>query len=166
MRLATWRVLLASLLVATIALSIFRKATAQPDISSKVMEVIAQKGWIPLELPVPDGPLGKSIRFHVVECNGVGHVFFADLGLQAVPILDQVIGPGYTWRVAYLGRIWGKSERLGLRLEWLRERTLSIFGYSQFYVTEIALVISGPPDCQVLNEIDWSAAWRISRRSI
>ena len=161
-----WRALLGGLLLATAADRILRADASQPDIRSKVIGLVALKDWSPLELsPDPGDPLGMAIRFKAAGCDGIGHIFFVDLALQTAPLVNQVVGPGYTWQVAYLGRTWSHPDRLGLRLEWLKERTLSLLGLGQYTVNEVALMIGEPPGCRILNETDWSPVWRTSSRS-
>jgi hypothetical protein len=163
MRVLALRAVLAGLLLATVGGKVLRTGATQPDVHSKVMALIALNGGSPRDVSAdPSDPLGRGIRFQEMGCEGVARIFFVDLGLQVAPMLDRVIGPGYTWYIAYLGRTWITRDRLGLRLEWLKQRTLSVLGLGEYVVNEVALVIAHPSGCHVNNTIDWSAVWRRS----
>jgi len=155
------RAALAGLLVTTVAFKLLHAGASQADIGSAVVDLIAQEGWSARKLTAEAAaPFSKVIAFRASGCAEDGQVYFVDLGFQLAPMLDRSIGPDYTRYVAYLGRKWAIQDRLGLRLEWLKQKTLSTLGLGRYAVNEIALVIAEPRACQVSDKVDWSAAWR------
>jgi hypothetical protein len=55
-------------------------------------------------------------------CVSPAQVFLIDPNLQMTPMLERVLGPGSTRRIAYLGKTWPAEDRLGLRVEWLKQK--------------------------------------------
>lgn len=159
------RTILAGLLIATAAGKVWRSRAAEPDIRTAVIALVALEGWSAYEeTGSPDDPLGKAIKFRADGCDGLGQVFLVDLGLQLAPLLDRAIGPGYSRRFVYLGRTWLTQDRLGMRLEWLRNKALSLFGLGRYVANETVLVIAEPRECRSADKVNWGAVWEPARR--
>jgi len=161
MKAVALRAALIGLLVASVGYKLQRVDTERPDIRSAVMDLIARKGW-PAEQLAGSSPevIGKIVTFRAEGCGLNGQVYVVDLGFQAVPILDRAIEPDYKRHIAYLGRTWDTPDRVGVRLEWLKQKVLSALGIGDYAVNDVALVIAEPPGCRVADKVDWSGAWR------
>lgn len=157
------RVVLAGILVATVAYKVQHAGAEPPDIRASVMHLLARQGW-PAQEVAGSAPeiIGNVVTFRAAGCNLDGQIYVVDLGFQAAPILDQSIAADYTRHIAYLGRTWERQDRVSLRLEWLKQKVLSAFGIGHYAVNNVALVIAEPPGCHAADKIDWSAAWRPS----
>lgn len=154
------RALLAGLLVAIAVDKVWVSRADPPDMRAAVMGLVSHSGWSAYEETGNSSePLGNAIHFRATGCEGLGQIFVVDLSLQAAPMLDQVIRSGDARRFVYLGRTWLTHDRVGMRLEWLKQKTLALFGLSQYVVNEAALVITEPRDCKVADAVDWSALW-------
>jgi len=155
------RAILAGFLLTTATVKVLRADPDVSDIHSTVMDLASRAHLSPRDLAKEEAaPFDRVIAFQADGCAGPGRIYFADLGLQLGPMLDRDTGPAQTMSIAYLGRTWTTQDRLGLRLEWLKQKTLRAFGLSPFIVNEDVLVISEPRGCHAADTIDWSAAWR------
>ena len=155
------RPILAGLLTATVAAKIWGPPPAtEVDIRTAVVALIALRGWSAYD-EAAGSPiaLGKAINFQAPECDGIGQVFAVDLGLQLAPMLDRVVKPGYTRRFVYMGRTWAAPDRFGMRLEWLKNRALSLLRVGRYVANETVLVITEPNHCRMGDKVNWSAAW-------
>lgn len=154
------RALLAGLLIITVADKVWRPRATPTDMRSAVLNLVARNGWAAHEAPgVSDNPLGKSITFRANACAASGQIFFVQLSLQAAPMLDHAIPSDHVRRFVYLGRTWLTQDRWGMRLEWLKQRMLSLFGLARYMVNDTVLVIAEPIGCRVADKVDWSSVW-------
>lgn len=162
MRPSAVRILLATLLCAAIVQKSWLSAVAQPDFQAEVIQLLTRHGWLAYPAPGnPDEPLANlRISFLAAGCAEEGRIFMVGLGLQDTPMLDHIIGPGYTRRFVYLGRAWLTQDRMEMRLEWLKQKTLSLFGLGQYTVNEVVLIIAEPSECGRADGVDWSVLWR------
>ena len=154
------RGILATLLLVSAVGKIGSTRQLEADIRPATMAVLALKGW-PTRAGAedPTAVLQPPIEFVAPGCNGAARIFLVDLNLQMMPMLDQVIEAGYTRRIVYMGLTWPTEDRLGLRLEWLRHKVLSLFGLGRYVTSSTALVVAEPPGCHAADLLDWSLAW-------
>jgi hypothetical protein len=155
------RVALASVLIATVVARVWASnPTTEVDIRAAVLALIARQGWSAYDEAAGSADaLGKAIYFRAPECQASGRVFAVDLGLQLAPMLEHVIGPGHGRHFVYMGRTWSNPDRFGMRLEWLKNRALSLFGLGRYVGSEIALLIAEPQGCRAAENVNWSAVW-------
>jgi hypothetical protein len=155
------RIILAALLLATAAGKIWGpRLTADPDIRSATMAVLALKGWPAYEQPVGEAEiLGAPIHFELPGCEETAQIFLTNVNLQKLPLLDQTIKTGYTRRIVYMGRTWQSEDRLGMRLEWLKYKALSLLGLGRYVASSTVLVIAQPAGCRAADLLDWGLAW-------
>lgn len=160
------RLLLRGILVLLLLVSAVGKigGARQPetDIRPAAVAVLTLKGWPTHEQTVTENPsdiLRPPIEFLAPGCDRAARIFMINLNLQMMPMLDQVIDAGYTRRIVYMDRTWLSEDRLGLRLEWLRHKALSLFGLGRYVASSTALVITEPPGCRASDLLDWSLAW-------
>lgn len=155
------RALLAGLLIAVAADKVRTTRADPPDMRAAVVGLVSRSGWSAYEdTGKATEPLGNTIHFRAKGCEGSGQIFVIDLSLQAAPMLDHTIRSGNERRFVYLGRTWLTQDRIGMRLEWLKQKALALFGIGHYVVNEVALVIAEPRDCKVAGTIDWSALWQ------
>lgn len=160
MRSLALRAALVGLLVTTAASKAQLALTDPPDMRAAVVSIAEHNGL--LVSNSADGQadaLGDPITFQTPECEDFGQIFLVELGLQSLPMLNHVIDRGYTRQFVYLGRTWTRHDRLGMRLEWLKQKPLALVGVGKYNVNESALLIAEPPDCDRAGRIDWSALW-------
>lgn len=154
------RLILAGLLLAMVATRISVGPPATLDIHAAVVDVLTRRG-----LSVQDSPPAQhqepfaSLFATLPGCSAPVQIMPVTLSLQEGPAFDSTIAPGYDRRFAYLSRTWATADRLGIRVEWAREKTLSLFGLSRFVPIPTALVIAAPAGCRAADAIDWSAVW-------
>jgi hypothetical protein len=154
------RGLLATLLLASAAGKIWNTRQVETDIRPATIAVVALKGWpTHAEAENPADIVRPPIEFAAPGCNGKARIFLVGLNLQMMPMLDQMIEAGYTRRIVYMGRTWPGEDRLGLRLEWLKHKALSLFGLGRYVASSTALVVAEPPGCRAADLLDWNLAW-------
>jgi hypothetical protein len=154
------RVVLFGLLVATAASKVHLARTYPPDMRAAVVSLAEDNGLLVSKAPDwQTGAQDDPITFRAPECEGAGRIFVVELGLQSLPMLNQIVDQGYSRRFVYLGRTWPTHDRMGMRLEWLKRKPLSLFGLGEYDVNETALLITEPPDCSRADRIDWGILW-------
>jgi predicted Rdx family selenoprotein len=155
------RVVLAAVLAMTLAEKVSRLQAVPVDMHGAVLSFAVRNGWTAQEIAsTPDSPLGKPITFRDAACERSGQIFLLHLSLQAAPMLDHAIPPDHTRRFVYLGRTWLTQDRWGMRVEWLKQRLLGLFGLGHYEVNETVLVIAEPNDCHVGDKVDWGPVWK------
>jgi hypothetical protein len=160
------RVILVALLILTIADKVWRPRATPSDMGREVLSFAARNGWTAhQEAAATDSPLGSPITFRAESCDKPGQIYLVHLSLQAAPMLNHVIPPDYARRFVYLGRTWFIEDRWGMRLEWLKQRVLSLFGLARYTVNDTVLVITEPGGCHIADNVDWSLVWGPSMRS-
>jgi hypothetical protein len=161
MRSRRLRIILAALLLATATGKIWApRLTADPDIRSATVAVLALKGWPAKVQPAdPSQILDAVIHFEPPACEEAVQIFLTNVNLQKLPYLDQTLKAGYTRRVIYMGRTWQSEDRLGMRLEWLKYKILALFGLGRFVASSTVLVIAEPAGCRAADLPDWGLAW-------
>jgi hypothetical protein len=155
------RIVLGALLLATATAKISGpRLASEPDIRAATIAVLALKGWPAYEQPADASEvLGAPIYFEAPGCRQTAQIFLTDVNLQVMPLLDQIIKPGYTRRIVYMGRTWHTEDRLGMRLEWLKHKFLELFGLGRYVTSSKALVIAEPAGCRAAERLDWGLAW-------
>jgi hypothetical protein len=46
-----------------------------------------------------------------------------------------------------------------MRLEWLRHRIPAMFGMGRYVTDSVALLLVGPPGCNLTEIVDWRMMW-------
>jgi len=160
MRAWTARVLFAGLLLGALAARI--QASHEPaeyDVRPAVADLLASRGIAARILPSEDNALLKAVAFDAPQCGGRVDVFPVRLSLQEAPLFEAAVGEGREQRIAYLGRTWDAPSRLGLRLEWLKYKALSVSGLGTYTTNTTALLIASPKGCALARSIDWAPFW-------
>jgi hypothetical protein len=161
MNLMIGRTVLAALLIMTVAgkLHVSAGPSPEPSFSQAVMRVLQAHGlqghrrnWSARDV------LHTTIEFQAPGCDRTIEIIPIEINLQAAPLFDLVVEPGYTTRFAYLDRTWPLEDRMGMRSAWLRNKALSILGLGRFVTLPTGLLIAEPPGCEV-GKIDWSLVW-------
>ena len=157
------RVILIGLLLATIAGKVRISADLGGDnISGRVIKVLNERGIIATtDVGEAHSVLPSAIHFHAPGCDQMVEVVPISINLQEAPLFDKVIRPSYGRQFAYLDRTWLTEDRLGMRLTWIRNKALSIFGLGRFVTSTKGLLIASPPSCEIAQTIDWSLVWDI-----
>ncbi len=161
MKAAALRVTFAVLLLATVVSKVYTPRLDDRDLDPGVFAAVAHYGLTPHRGPAEAGTaLFPSIYFDAPGCDGAVKVVPIKLSLQEAPLLDSVGGPSYVRRFVYLGRTWDNLDRVGMRLEWLKHKSLYVLGLSPYAPTSSALVVAEPRGCHAAEAIDWSLVWR------
>lgn len=154
------RVILAGLLISTVAGKIWLAHAKPADFRAAAIDLVARQGWAAQEeTGNTEQPLGNAINFRAAGCQASGQIFVVGLNLQAAPMLDHITRPGYARRFVYLGRTWLNQDRLAMRLEWLKYKVLSLLWLGRYEANESALIVVEPPDCRRAETVDWSRLW-------
>jgi hypothetical protein len=82
-----------------------------------------------------------------------------NINLQEAPFFETFFGPGYVKTFAYLDRTWLAEDLLGMRLAWLKNKPLYMFGLGRFVTIPTGLLIAEPSGCHIAETIDWSLVW-------
>jgi hypothetical protein len=160
MRAWTTRVIFAGLLLGALAARI--QASHEPaeyDVRPAVTALLASRGIAAKIMPSEDNALLKAVAFDAPQCGGRVDVFPVRLSLQEAPLFDAAVGADREQRIAYLGRTWDAPSRLGLRLEWLKYKALSVSGLGTYTTNTTALLIASPKGCALARSIDWAPFW-------
>jgi hypothetical protein len=155
------RVILAALLIMTVAGKIHISAKSSPDatISRAVVKVLAAHGMSGhVRVSSTRDVLRFSVEVRSPGCERTIEILPVDINLQAAPLFDIVVEPGYTMSFAYLDRTWRFEDRMDMRFTWLRNKALSIIGLGRFVTIPTGLLIAEPPGCHV-GPVDWSLVW-------
>jgi hypothetical protein len=157
------RLVLGGLLIATVAGKIHIATKSSPDsvISRAVVKVLEAHGLNgQVRVSSTRDVLRSTIEVRSPGCDRAIEILPVDINLQAAPLFDIVIEPGYTMWFAYLDRTWRFEDRMDMRFTWLRNKALSIFGLGRFITIPTGLLIAEPPGCHV-GDVDWSMVWDI-----
>jgi hypothetical protein len=73
--------------------------------------------------------------------------------------LSEAIDPKAAKRFVYLEGTWHDVDRVGMRLEWLRHRIPAMFGMGRYVTDSVALLLVGPPGCNLTEIVDWRMMW-------
>ena len=161
MKATALRLTLAALLLATVISKVYTPRLDDRDLDPGVFAAVAHYGLTPRRGPPEAGTaLFPSIYFEAPGCDGAVKVVPIKLSLQEAPLLDSVGGPSYVRRFVYLGRTWDNLDRFGMRLEWLKHKSLFVLGLSSYAPTSSALLVAEPRGCHAVEAIDWSLVWR------
>lgn len=155
------RVVLVALLLATVAgkIHVSGVSTAEANISRAVVTVLEAHGLNgQVRVSSTRDVLRSSVEVRPPGCDRAIEILPVDINLQAAPMFDIVIEPGYTMWFAYLDRTWRFEDRMDMRFTWLRNKALSIFGLGRFVTIPTGLLIAEPPGCHV-GHVDWSMVW-------
>lgn len=155
------RIALGVLLIATVAGKIHISTRSSPETAInravvKVLEAHGLNGRV--HVSETRNVLRSSIEVRPPGCDRAIEILPVDINLQAAPLFDIVIEPGYTMWFAYLDRTWRFEDRMDMRFTWLRNKALSIFGLGRFVTIPTGLLIAEPPGCHV-GHVDWSMVW-------
>jgi hypothetical protein len=154
------RLILGGLLVATVVLRISAGPTENLDIRAAIVDVLTRHGHtVRDDAPDRVGEPLNSLFAAFQGCESPVQIMPVTLSVQEGAAFDATVPADYHRRFVYLGRTWPTADRLGIRLEWLREKTLSTLGLSRFVPIPTALLIAAPPDCKAADRFDWSAVW-------
>jgi hypothetical protein len=155
------RVALGALLILTVAgkIHVSSKSSPEATISRAVVKVLKAHGLNgSVHVSETRNVLRSSIEVHPPGCDRAIEILPVDINLQAAPLFDIVIEPGYTMWFAYLDRTWRFEDRMDMRFTWLRHKALSILGLGRFVTIPTGLLIAEPPGCHA-GHIDWSMVW-------
>ena len=161
MSLIVVRAILASLLL----LTAYSKTQTSDEFGrdklvGNVLEVLAAHNVNAQASPLPkDVVLPVAVRFHAPGCERAIEVMPIDINLQEAPLLDTIVKPNYVRQFVYLDQVWDSENRLGMRLAWLRHRTLYTLGLGRFVANKTGILVVSPPGCRIDPPIDWSLAW-------
>ncbi|MBS0235684.1 MAG: hypothetical protein JSR99_19625 [Proteobacteria bacterium] len=150
------RVLLAAMLVATIAVKVRAAVVPVIDMPAAISRTLGKNGFS----PDAGEPARQSMSFSNPTCRlpvkvQTVRLYFGD-GISG----NRIPEPGYVQNFVYLDREWGSPARFEMREEWLKHRLLVLFGLSPYVPTPIALQIAVPVECPAADAIDWSRVWR------
>jgi len=163
MRAWSIRAIFSVLLLGMLAARIQASHDMAYDVRPALVELLASRGLEARAVPANESSLLKAVAFEPPRCNGPVHVFPVQLNLQEAPLFEAAVGPGREPHIAYLDRTWRDPDRLALRLEWLKHKTLSIWGLGRYTTDTTALLIAAPTGCRIAESIDWSPLWRRPR---
>ncbi len=154
------RAVFAGLLVAAAVTNIETTGRVDLDVHGAIIDAARRAGAVVREDDSPEpGQLGSSVFLQVPGCDGLVQVMPVSLNLQESPIFASTVKQGYVRRFLYIDRVWAKENRLGMRLEWLKRKAISLVGLSRYVTVPIALLIAEPAACRAYEAIDWASVW-------
>jgi hypothetical protein len=156
----TTRVMLAVLLLGTAIGSWF---ASRLDAASNHVEFRAAVGQLLRERAQSVRTTNLGYAAKIDGCLEPIFVNVLSLSLFEAPGLERTIPHGYRFTFVYVGATQDQVEGLTLYLEWARQLFASYFGSGTHLPLKSALMISAPPGCDHLGEIEWSDAWRTDR---
>ena len=155
------RTAFAALLLGTLAVRIQAShGQTEYDVRPAIIELLASRGIAARIMPAEDHALLKAVGFDAPQCGGRVDVFPVRLNLQEAPLFDAAIGVERVRHVAYIARTWREPSRLDLRIEWLKQKTLSAVGLDSYTANTTALMIAAPKGYEIARDFDWSSFWR------
>lgn len=154
------RAVFVALVLATTAVKIRASHVPGLDMRTAIINIVAPHGWSLRPTPTDlRHPLLDPLTFQAPGCDGTVQIYSVAANFETAPLLDLVISPQYRRTVAYHDKTWPTIDRLAIRIEWLKHRSMQVLGLSRDVSRPPALVIAEPAGCRVVETIDWSQAW-------
>jgi hypothetical protein len=162
------RAVLAALLVMTVATKIRGSPPlTREQFAATVIDVLAAQGLADNAIIAPArGILPVAVQLEPSQCKGKIEIIPVSLNLQEAPLFASLLEPTYKRQFAFLDRTWRTEDRVGIRLTWAKHKTSYFLGLGQFAASTPVLLIASPPDCAVLDSIDWSPVWSGRRTAV
>ena len=159
-----WRCIFLALLLATAADKIQAWSVETSDTHSAIIDALARQGLAASKHSVPlRSDLPAWVLFAAPGCDRMLQVLPATLSLHELPLLEALVEPGYSRRYIYLGRTWPTADRLAMRIAWLKHKAASVLGFGRYALLKTVLLVASPPECNVVEQIDWQPVWELAR---
>ena len=98
------------------------------------------------------------VVFETPGCSGpvlvVAHMFF-----EEESVMDFARERGDILHYIYIGRVWGKPNRLALLVERMKYAALASFGRTPSVPWGHLLLVASPPRCEIAAAVDWRNMW-------
>jgi len=46
-----------------------------------------------------------------------------------------------------------------MRIAWLKHKAASVLGFGRYSLLKTVLLVASPPECNVVEQIDWQPVW-------
>jgi hypothetical protein len=152
-----------ALLLATLASKAQTSPTAPTDIldiRAGITDALARQGLAAREDKASQGHVfAGSILFDAPGCDRVVRVVPVSISLWEGPLLNEAIGSDDQKHFLYLDGTWLTEDRIGIRLEWLKHRSLAMLGLSRYIASPFVLLVVEPRGCDVVKTVDWRSVW-------
>jgi hypothetical protein len=153
------RAALAMLLLTTVTVRLWFPPPPAVDMRTAVGAILALKGFRPRLRQQGPGNALASVDIEVPGCDGIVQIMSLELTVWEGDWLREAIDPSASKRFVYLEGTWPDVDRMGMRLEWLKHKALSMVGMSRYVAGPSALLLVGPPGCRVAEAFDWRMMW-------
>jgi hypothetical protein len=150
---------LLALLLATVAVKLWLPPSPAVDMRTAVSAILSLEGFRPRLSPQGPGSALESVDIEVPRCGGIVQVMPLRLAVWEGTWLREALDPRASRRFVYLDGAWPDVDRIGMRLEWLKHKALSVVGMSRYVAGPFALLLVGPPGCRVAEVVDWRMMW-------
>jgi len=124
-----------------------------------VSGMLAGQGFEPRLSPRGPGNALASVDIDIAQCAGTVKIMPLELTVAEESWLSEVLDPKATKRFVYLEGTWHDVDRIGMRFEWLRHRIAAMLGMGRYVTHPWALLLVGPPGCDVTEIVDWRMMW-------
>jgi hypothetical protein len=153
------RAVFALLVLATVASRLSADPQLQYDMRAVVTSMLASQGFEPRLSPQGPGNALPSVDIDIARCGGTVKIMPLELTVPEWQWLSEAIDPKAAKRFVYLEGTWHDVDRIGMRLEWLRHRIPAMFGMGRYVTDSVALLLVGPPGCNLAEIVDWRMMW-------
>ena len=159
MAVAVVRAVFALLVLAAAGSRLSADPQREIDMRAVVSGVLARQGFEPRLSPQGPGNALASVDIDIARCAGTVKIMPVELTVSEGPWLSEALDPKAAKRFVYLEGTWPDVDRIGMRLEWLRHRILAMLGMGRYITHPWALLLVGPPGCNVTEIVDWRVMW-------
>lgn len=157
------RAFLAAVLLVTIAAGLMPAAPSDEIGKARtiIAGALASQGLAVQEIsPAPQpNVVPAPVRVSAPGCDRPLQVTALGLSFEDAPLLEVLLEPDFERRYIYFGRSWSAPSPLAAHLEWLKRLTLSMLLPRYSRPPKWVLLAAEPPDCQVIEQIDWGPVW-------
>jgi hypothetical protein len=156
---AVVRAVFALLVLAAAVSRLLADPQSEIDMRAVVSGMLARQGFEPRLSTQGPGNALASVDIDIAQCAGTLKIVPLELTVAEEPWLSEVLDPKAAKRFVYLEGTWHDVNRIGMRLEWLRHRVPAMLGMSRYIAHPWALLLVGPPGCNVAEIVDWRMMW-------
>jgi hypothetical protein len=156
---AVVRITFALLVLATVVSRLSAEPARNIDMRAIVSGMLARQGFEPRLSPRGLGNALPTVDVDVAGCAGTVRIMLLELAVPEAAWLSEVLDPKASKRFVYLGGAWPEVDRIGMRLEWLKHRSLAMLGLGRYDTALPALLLVGPAGCDVAGIVDWRTMW-------
>lgn len=101
----------------------------------------------------------RTFVFDAPGCAQPVSVALLSVTFEEIPLVPAAREPRDQIRYVYINHVWNRPDRLGVFIEWKKQRLLTVLGLTRYVPSRHLLLIDTPSDCGAADEIDWQSIW-------